>query len=803
MPPKGKSKALAAKHSYLGQFTKNARNLEEMKLKIEEQERLKADLQRQSDGLHVSIKGLKESVSDKQVSIKKLRRRLSHKDETIAKLAGSINFAEVKLKRLRPLQSHFNTAFSISKRVKINRRRKPSSKELPRSSLTVRRAETFQACSAIHGVNQNIHPLVTGMMDTLTSRVKSKDLAKHIMASKPSLVAEVEQQALGHWRGQYYNSRENLLRSLNVYYSHSVMGKAKYKKARKCNRSKAVPNFVPYDRLSKFIREIDIGLVENVQQKYGYGVVDEDPADGVCRPLKEYVFRLAEFYLIVNEGRKDKMLQFPKILKKDPDSILFAMALGGDGAPGTGTSILLSFLNVAHRIASSAENYLLFGANVSETATVVRRYIYDLIKDVKYLESKVHSMNVNEKDYKIEFKLSELPNDMKMLCFLGGELNNNSYYFSTFADVNKGNSNDFSKKMGTDWNPFPYEKRIKDAKKAQKKEQELTKGNTKKETQRSNLTSYISKTLRSRQCEIPLVGEYINLAKSEPLHLKNNILKEMFLKLIAISTDKQNLYKFTTFKDVPENTLFRKFLMFVKEKLGCNFLSKKVSEWFNDTKGKLDSQFGYRFRGKESAAFLKNFPCLIEFILRNVSSEATKLTLHRIHFQFVHLRIVISNTARVNNFDQEQLKIMENSCKILFKSCCLTENKVTPSFWTICNAAPYHAQQTLTEYNLGLGVNTMEGREQKHQSINRYSRNTTFQDRWPMIFRHEFIQLIYLRKNGFDTVNYLKKHKTYLPEIVDGVNCKICGFNLKNEKCFLCDSSLMRKIQKEVEDEKF
>ena len=69
---------------------------------------------------------------------------------------------------------------------------------------------------------------------------------------------------------------------------------------------------------------------------------------------------------------------------------------------------------------------------------------------IKYLESKVFSLNVNGKEYKIEFKLSELPNDMKMLCFLGGELNNNAHYFSTFANVNASNSNDITKQMGID-----------------------------------------------------------------------------------------------------------------------------------------------------------------------------------------------------------------------------------------------------------------------------------------------------------------------------------------------------------------
>ena len=44
--------------------------------------------------------------------------------------------------------------------------------------------------------------------------------------------------------------------------------------------------------------------------------------------------------------------------------------------------------------------------------------------------------------------LGELPNDMKMLCFLGGELSNIAHYFSTFADVNKSNYNDIKKESG-------------------------------------------------------------------------------------------------------------------------------------------------------------------------------------------------------------------------------------------------------------------------------------------------------------------------------------------------------------------
>ena len=76
-------------------------------------------------------------------------------------------------------------------------------------------------------------------------------------------------------------------------------------------------------------------------------------------------------------------------------------------------------------------------------------------------------MNVQGKEYFIELKVELLPNDMKMLAFLGGELTNAAYFFTTFANVNRDDKNDISKKFSLKgdfaWKPFTYEKRIADA----------------------------------------------------------------------------------------------------------------------------------------------------------------------------------------------------------------------------------------------------------------------------------------------------------------------------------------------------
>ena len=45
---------------------------------------------------------------------------------------------------------------------------------------------------------------------------------------------------------------------------------------------------------------------------------------------------------------------------------------------------------------------------------------------------------------------------------------------------------------------------------------------------------------------------------------------------------------------------------------------------------------------------------------------------------------------------------------------------------------------------MGLGLNSMEGREAKHISIAKYAANTIHACRWEQVFHHEYISLIWL-----------------------------------------------------------
>ena len=63
--------------------------------------------------------------------------------------------------------------------------------------------------------------------------------------------------------------------------------------------------------------------------------------------------------MIVNKTRHDKLKKFDTFPKKNLESVLFLIAIGGDEAPIAVTSFLISFINAANRVASSCEDFLL------------------------------------------------------------------------------------------------------------------------------------------------------------------------------------------------------------------------------------------------------------------------------------------------------------------------------------------------------------------------------------------------------------------------------------------------------------
>ena len=81
----------------------------------------------------------------------------------------------------------------------------------------------------------------------------------------------------------------------------------------------------------------------------------------------------------VNEERLNKLKSFEHFLCKEASSFLLAMVVGGGGAPRIDMSVLISFINVGERIASSAEQFFLSGADVDENFDNVTVFFEKLV----------------------------------------------------------------------------------------------------------------------------------------------------------------------------------------------------------------------------------------------------------------------------------------------------------------------------------------------------------------------------------------------------------------------------------------
>ena len=566
-------------------------------------------------------------------------------------------------------------------------------------------------------------------------------------------------------------------------------------------KQKQVPNFVPWEKLSKHIRDINIGKVKDISE-FTKGVDEEEVGPGCYRPFGKYALRLAEHYIRVDKNREDKLREFPYYAKKDPSSILFLLAIGGDGAPAIGTSYLASFLNAGKRVASSSENFLIFGADVKEDGKVVKNYLASLVKDLEFLESKVHDVTVDTKSYKVEFKVAALPNDLKNLAFLAGELNMKAKYPSTFGNVSSDDMNKHHKVYGKDWLPFDYDKRLADADKVRDKKKELLGKNFTDdmeltEAQRRILTPYIA-SLESRQEFKPLVKEFIKIAKVDCLHLKNNAVKVQFDKCLQIVIEYVKIPKgVRMYKRLDDNNLFVFLVAFVRKMMKCGSLSKKLIRFFeSDPSLKSNKPFDVRFTGRESFMFLQFFPLLIDELKSKVPLKAHQ-TLCAIFHQTLLLRQLVSYSVRIDDISFEDVEVMRQLGRQLFKSYCFYDDSMTPSQWTFTNVAPYHCKELLLQTGMGLGVNTMEGREQKHQQLRKYSTKATFQNKWFTVFRHEFIHNVYLKEESFDTVRYKKKGKRYVPVAEPG-QCNKCCLVLSGNVCAWCDSPDMIKMSERV-----
>jgi hypothetical protein len=679
-----------------------------------------------------------------------------------------------------------------------------------------RRKEMFEVSQEINGGSaEYVTPGAVGLLDAALAKCNSAILVDVLSSNKKfkkSVMPTIYKKSLP----DYEASDENMIRSISVYYSGGVAGKQKYRKIYRdscyksgdtCNEKNVrlsvnncpIPCLVPYNRLMPFIKSIPTGKLYSVYETLCYDLDDNDKVQGCYRDLEELLLKFASFYL---SGSSRHTLRW------FGEENTFFVSLGGDGAPfgkdDSSCAWLVGIINIGRGILSSTENYLLFGANCSENCIPVERYIKLLLSDIERIEKNTFPCTYSGPDgpvtVNVKFKIGELPNDMKMVAYLSGELSNSAKFFSSFANVSTDNANDVKATFGVDetntWKPWEYSSRIKVAKSVEALKKDLAVKKLSDSTKRNRITTFIA-SKKSRQEFVPLLGPLINRIHVDPLHLKNNAcaLAHRYLldEVMLVANLSSNI---KSFSDVPKSSPFSKYIKTLRTKCRLSRLASRIIKWFNESRSE-GKRFDYRFTGKDSRAFLHGFMLLIAAVepsARPGSKE--QYTFHVLAYLCLTLRGCVSLFSRVD-INDDQLVDLERDCRTYFLLHCLFFSH-NPTSWTLGNVVSVHAKQMKSKYNLGLAVNSMEGREAKHISIARYCKNTNYKSRWEQIFLHEFVSLLWSRERGYNNSSGPPASSSkYIPNRAIG-NPEYCFCGLKKEDeaggCVFCLHSFRAAI---------
>lgn len=690
-------------------------------------------------------------------------------------------------------------------------------------AMRQRRKDTFKAALEIHGgTNADVTPGEIGLLQTVMKNVNTKTLLEG-MSNDKKICGDIIPKISKTGVKLFEKSRENMIRSVAVYYSGGVMGKKKYravyrdmnykkhiglkkvlgKKRVKSKRIKVnncdLPRLVPYNKLMPFVKSLDIGTLHSVRETFCSDLPVDDKVDGVFRQLSELLPRMAEHYL--NQDQYE-------LKWFNGETNTFYVSIGGDGAPfgkeDTACAWLISFLNIGSGVLSSNENFLLFGANCQENGIVMKRFIENLTKEINEIENQKFSVDCHGSPVDVTFNFTELPNDMKMLSFLAGEVTNSATYFSTFANAS---ILDFANLSGTFgegdnnlWKPWEYEERVKVAADVDRFKLKMRKAKLAESTKRTKITSFIA-SQKSRQEFVPLVGKLIDKAHVDPLHLKNNacaLAHRNLLEEVILQSDLKHCPSIS-FSQLPRASPFVKYISALRE---CNLsrLAKRVIRWFDETRTN-GRPFDYRFTGRDSRLFLHSFMLLISAVDPGSSCPGRLgKVYHCIAYLCLCLRDCVSLFSRVNITDQELIQL-RSLCVEYFRTNVVFF-KVNPTVWTIGHIVAAHTESMKSTYGLGLGLNSMEGREAKHIFIAKYATNTVPKHRWEQIFLHEYVSLLWLRERGYNCSKPVRSSASYLPKgVVNKVSTVcICGMTKEesSEKCLYCDHALRSKIMESV-----
>ena len=155
----------------------------------------------------------------------------------------------------------------------------------------------------------------------------------------------------------------------------------------------------------------------------------------------------------------------------------------------------------------------------------------------------------------------------------------------------------------------------------------------------------------------------------------------------------------------------------------------------------------------------------------------------------------MSSFSRVN-ITQEEVNKCKNACQLLFNANVPLLKSVTPTLWTVGYAIPRHLQILFDQYGMGLGLNSMQGREAKHVRLSQLAKHSTKSTRWSMDLRHDYMCNVWIRKHEPARSLYTAHKQNYIPTDIEQETFCYCGYPVCESEhgCTICSSCIFQAV---------
>ncbi len=188
---------------------------------------------------------------------------------------------------------------------------------------------------------------------------------------------------------------------------------------------------------------------------------------------------------------------------------------------------------------------------------------------------------------------------------------------------------------------------------------------------------------------------------------------------------------------------------------------------------------------------------LIHSLAMPNESEKNQLRLVILSFCCLKFRDTVSLFSCIIVADASVVTDLKKCCLQFFNVVSLMLANVTPTVWTVGYAIPRHFEMIHEKYGVGLGINSMQGREAKHVCLQQYACHSNLSQRWNNILKHDFISSVWLRKLDPFHFVYNKCKDAYVPHRIHQSCFCYCGFGKADTEveCIYCSSAMFKAIE--------